>query len=243
LLQDAESKQRGVTAKEKSLQADLQVLDVHLDFHQLRAPIAGVLGALQAVPGQTLAVGAVVADVTDLSEIEVAAFVPPHAARKLRVGQTAHFTDSASGPQGKIAFIAAQAQPDTGNLLVKLRFPNQELGLRANQVTRIEVLTQPERKRLTIRESVIMEDQDPPVVVVATEIENKGDKGERTGKARRLQVRLGVRDRKQGVVEILALEDPANKQSVPVADAWFVIEGGHGLHDGDPLKLEAPKEH
>ena len=47
-------------------------------------PIKGVLGPIQVVPGQTLAVGATVAEVTDLTEIDVVAFAPPRLAN-LRV--------------------------------------------------------------------------------------------------------------------------------------------------------------
>ncbi len=249
-VQDAQSKQRGVNAKEKTLRAELQVLQLHLDFHNLRAPIVGVLGPIQAVPGQTLAVGAAVADVTDLSEIDVVAFAAPRAAQKLRQDQLAWFAGNdtgevnKAGPAGKVVFIAEQAQPDTGNLLVKVRFTNQQLRLRANQVARVQVLTQPETKRFAIPESALLEDQDPPLVIVAADVkvEKKEDKEVRTGKARRLRAILGVRDRAHHDVEILRLEDPATKEAVPVPGTLFIVEGGHGLHDGDLLKFEEHKD-
>jgi multidrug efflux pump subunit AcrA (membrane-fusion protein) len=246
-VQDAESKQRAVTAKEKTLRAELRVLDVQLGFFQLRAPIAGILGAIQIVPGQTLNVGAPVAEIMDLAEIDVVAFAPPWSAKKLRLDRRAWYAGKAQeepdkdGPEGKIVFIADQAQPDTGNLLVKVRFPNQQRKLRANQVARVLTLTQDERERHTIPEAALMEDQDPPLVVVAQDVEIKKNEehgDEHVGKARKLRAFLGVRDRAAHVVEVLRLEDPATKEAVPVAGTLFLVEGGHGLHDGDLVKVE-----
>jgi HlyD family secretion protein len=244
--QDAQSKQRAVAAKGKTLGAELRGLEVHLDYHQLRAPIKGVLGPIQVVPGQTLAVGATVAEVTDLTEIDVVAFAPPRLANKVRLGQPARFADKSSGDdfEGKVVFIADQAQPDTGSVLVKVRFANKAK-LRANQVTRVLVQTQAEAKRQSIPTVALMEDQHPPLVVIADEVEVKkhpehGD--EQIGKARKLRAFLGIRDRAENRVEILRLEDPATKKTVAVNDALFIVEGGHGLHDGDPLKVQQKKE-
>jgi len=244
--QDAESKKRAVTAKEKTLAAELRALTVHLDYHKLRAPIKGVLGPIQVVPGQTLAVGATVAEVTDLTEIDVVAFAPPRLANKVQLGQSARFAGKTSDddPEGKVVFIAEQAQPDTGSILVKVRFANKAK-LRANQVARVLVQTQVEKKRQTIPTAALMEDQDPPLVVIADEVEIKkhpehGD--EHIGKARKLRAFLGIRDRALSRVEILRLEDPATKKDVEVNEVLFIVEGGHGLHDGDPLKIQHKKE-
>jgi multidrug efflux pump subunit AcrA (membrane-fusion protein) len=249
--QDAESKQRGVAAKEKTLRADLNVLELQLDYHLLRAPITGTLGPILVAPGQTLAIGTTVADVTDLAELDVVAYAPPAVAQKLRLGQLAWYPGKAagevnrSGPQGKVVFIAAQAQPDTGNFLVKVRFPNEALLLRANQVTRARVLTQGEEARVTIPEAALLEDQDPPGVVVAEDVQVKKDhdgKDQHIGKARVLRAHLGIRDRARHVVEVLRLEDPETKEAFPVVGTQYIVEGGHGLHNGDLVKLEQPHE-
>jgi RND family efflux transporter MFP subunit len=246
-LQDAESRQRGVAAKEKTLRSELRALEIQLEYYQLRAPIAGILGPIQIVPGQTLAIGAAVADVTDLAELDLVAFAAPRAAQKLAVNQDAWYagadaTAAKNDPRGKVIFIAEQAQPDTGNLLVKVRFPNQDRRLRANQVTRAQVLTQPEKQRLTVPEAALMEDQEPPLVVVADNVKMQKNpetkKDEQVGEARKLVVHLGVRDRSRHVIEILGLEDPKTNKDVPVEGTLFIVEGGHGLQDGDLLKVD-----
>jgi RND family efflux transporter MFP subunit len=252
-LQDAESRLRGIDAKETAGKADLKLVDEKLKHYTLRAPIDGRLGLLQVVPGQTLVVGNLVAEVVNLNEIDVLCFVPPHTAARLALNQPARLVGrddvpatSSAGGQGKVIYISEEAQPETGNFAVKVRFVNKDLKLRSNTVQRLEVQTQPEKERFTIKEAALIEDQDPPVVVIIEKLETiknkETDKDEEIGVARRLRATIGVRNRRQGVVEILSLEDPETKQTFSVEDANFVIEGGQGLETGDKVKLEAEEE-
>jgi HlyD family secretion protein len=86
-LKTAESKQREIGAKQKGIEDGLKALDDQLDLYVLRAPIAGRLGPIQAVPGQTLALGATVAEVVDLNAIDVLCFVPPYTAARLALAR------------------------------------------------------------------------------------------------------------------------------------------------------------
>jgi RND family efflux transporter MFP subunit len=253
-LEDAEAKQQALLAKERGARADLQALDVQLDYYQLRAPIAGQLGTVHAVPGQILSIGTAVADVVDLAEVDVYCLAPPAAASRLAPGQSAALKQDGSagstGPEGKVVFVAVQAQPETGSFPVKVRFPNPDQRLRANAVVRVEVLTEPQKERLTVPAAALLDDQDPPAVVVVEDVETKkGDGGheDKVGKAKKLVAQTGVRDRARGLVEILGLEDPKTKKSVSPDGLLFIVEGGHGLHDDDAVKLavdeEKDKEH
>src|SRR5208283_1154916 len=103
-------------------------------------------------------------------------YVPPRTFAQLAVNQNARLLNVEGMPQGKVVFLAVQAQAETGNFAVKLRFPNPDLRLKANMVMRAEVQTQPEQKRLTIRDTALMEDQDPPGVVVVEEVKTEKDK-------------------------------------------------------------------
>lgn len=244
---EAESRQKAATAKHAVAIADLKALDEQLEFYSLRAPIAGRLSLVQAVPGQTLSPGTVVADVLKLDLIDVLCYAPPEAARRLALDQPAQLilveapSAEAKPPlTGKVAFIAVQAQPETGNVAVKVRFPNPGLRLGANAVVRVNVQTQPERERLTIPESALAEDQEPPTVVVVQDVKTEKKEGEehRLGKARKLQASVGIRDRDRHIVELLSLEDPANKEKVSAANLLFITAGGQGLHDDDAVKLE-----
>ena len=164
------------------------------------------------------------------------------AERKLETGAK---EGPAASPEGKIVFIADQAEADTGNFAVKVRFPNRDLKLRANAVVRLRVLTRPGKACWALPESALMEDQDPPGVVVVEDVEvkkNADGKDEQTGKARRLRAVIGVRDRVLHQVEILRLEDPEKKWQGDLETALIVVEKGQGVQTGDAVRLEEEEE-
>jgi RND family efflux transporter MFP subunit len=257
-LKDAESKLKGAKGRLVQGAKDEEALRTQLKLHALAAPISGRLGRLQIMPGQTLSVGAAVADVIDLDEqIDVLCFVPAGMVRRLRTGQLAFAgpvekdASAAADPEadGQVEYIADQAEPETGNFAVKVRFNNKEAHLRANRVLRIRVLTQPGKECLSLPEAAVSEDQEVPTVVIVEDIKvEKNDEGkeETVGVARRLQARLGVRDRTNHQVEIVGLEDPDKEAKVKwqgeVKDQQFVVEGGLGLQTGDKVKLQAPDD-
>ncbi len=215
-----------------------------MDFYTLRAPIDGRLSIVQAVPGQTLTPGTVVADVVDLEKIDVLCFAPPDTAALLALQQPAKLIIEETGPHaekhelaGTVAFVGVQAQAETGNVPVKVRFPNPDLRLRANSIVRVHVLTQPVQPRLTIPETALTEDSDVPTVLLVVD-----GKNEKTGKdekqVHRAEAIVGIRDREHGLVELLGLRDPETHKDMPLERALFVTAGGNGLHNDDAVKLE-----
>src|SRR5262249_12796607 len=216
-LKDAESKLAAAQSKLAAGAKQLEALRVQLNLLSLSAPITGRVGRIQTVIGQTLHVGDSVADVIDLDDqIDVICFVPPSVVGKLSLKQaalTGGFDADPSLPQaeGEVAFIANQADPDTGNFAVKVRFSNKEAKLPANRVLRVRVLTTPGRECLSIRESAVSEDEQRPTVVAVLNVKtekNAEGKEETVGIARRLEAVLGIRDRTLHQVEIVRLEDP-----------------------------------
>ena len=246
-MQEALSKQKGSLAKKETAKAQVSALAQQLSFYSLQSPIAGRLGLIQVVPGQTLAVGTTVAEVLDLKEIDVLCNVPPYIAAKLSLNKPAKIDaggehEEAKAPAGKVVFIALQGHPDTGNIAVKVRFPNPELHLTANTMVHVQIETQPVKNRLTVPEAAILEDQDPPGVVLVREVsEEKDGKQVKIKKAWKLQAEVGTRDHEHHVVELLELKDPKDKKAVPTKDTVFIIEGAHGLEDGDEVKIEEEK--
>jgi RND family efflux transporter MFP subunit len=228
---------------------ELNSLDRQLKLYTLTAPRKGRLGRLQIVVGQTLAAGTAVAEVIDVEDdISILCFVPASDARKLQVGQSARVggvdrdpADAGADPEGKVEFIADQAEVESGLIAVKVRFPNRDLKLRASTVTRLRVLTKPDKACWAISEAALMEDSDPPAVVVVENKEEKplpNGKAEETGVARRLRAIIGVRDRVKKQVEVLRLEDPEKKWKGDLETVVIVVEKGQGLQTGDAIKLE-----
>lgn len=254
---DAKSKHEATKAKKDMARAELRALDEQLSLYTLRAPIAGRLGLVHVVPGQTLAIGATVAEVVDLDEIDVLCFVPARTVSHLRLDQPVRVADPAEPAEdaskvenGRIVFIADQAQAETGTIAVKARFANRNRKLRANTLLRVRVLTDKKAGCLTIPEDALLEDQKDPAVLVVTTEKEKNEKGEEEEHqvVHKYQVELGLRDRDKHKVEILGLIDPKEKDAkekkvLPVEkDALFIVEGGHGLEDGDHVKEKKEEE-
>jgi multidrug efflux pump subunit AcrA (membrane-fusion protein) len=171
--------------------------------------------------------------------------VPPHVAKRLKKGQAARLggideLPTAANPEGTVEFIAQQAEVDTGNFAVKIRFPNNELGLRVNTTLRVRILTTPGKACLTLPEAAVFKDQDPPAVIVVEDhqVKTVDDKDVETGKARKLRVKLGMHDRSLHLVEVLGLEDPENQWRGSLDTAKFVVERAQGLRTGDLIRLE-----
>jgi HlyD family secretion protein len=249
--------QAGVRAVDRKLEAadrELESLKRQLDLYTLTAPRKGRLGRLQVVTGQTLAIGAPVAEVVDIEDdIDVLCFVPPADARKLKLGYPARFggvekgpaAEATADPEGKVEFIADQAEAETGCFAVKVRFPNRDLKLRASTVVRVRVRTQEGTACWAVPESALIEDQDPPAIVVVEDVEvkkNADGKDEQQGKARRLRAVLGVRDRVLHQVEVVRLEDPEKKWKGDLEHALIAVEKAQGLQTGDAVKLEEEEE-
>jgi multidrug efflux pump subunit AcrA (membrane-fusion protein) len=251
-LEDAEAKLRATQARIEAGIQDIAALDQQLKLYSLSTPRKGRLGRIQVVPGQTMTVGAVAAEVVDLEdEIDVLCYVPPGTARKLHADQSARLggldmpSPVAADPEGKVVFIAEQAEPETGGFAVKVRFPNPDAHLRANVALPVRVLTQPDKECLAIPESALMEDQEPPYVLVVEDPKtqkNAEQKEEQVGKARQLQAVVGIRDRVLHQVELVRLEDKDKKWKGTVQDALFIVEKGQGLQTGDPVKLQEEED-
>jgi RND family efflux transporter MFP subunit len=253
---EARSKLTSMELGVKAGETQLSGLNEELAYYTLTAPISGRLDRLLVVPGQILAIGAPVAQILDLDDqIDLLCFVPPSTKLKLNEGQPVRMGTvediSAGGQakadpnsQGQIVFIANQAEVDTGNFAVKARFPNNRLKLPGFVTLRAQVLTTPGKAALTLPESALMEDQDPPAVIAVEneKMEKKGDKETETGTARKLQVKVGIRDRILHLVEILGLDDPEKKWQGSLDTAKFVTEKGQGLKTGDPIRLEEEDE-
>jgi multidrug efflux pump subunit AcrA (membrane-fusion protein) len=256
-LEDAASKVMGAHYKVLAGQKDLQTLQTQRQLLSICSPIRGRLGRLLVVQGQTVPPGGHISEVVDVDDqIDVLCFVSSHVARELALGQTARVgalgedSSTSSTVEGSIVFIGPQGETDTGNIAVKVRFPNRDLGLRANTTLRVRVLTKPGKACRSLPESAFMEDQDPPTVIAVEDIETKPPVGnakpEQVGKARILKAITGIHDRVLHQVEILRLEDPEpdpkKRWKGNLENAMFIVAKGKGLQTGDIVKLEQDED-
>ena len=249
-LKDAESKQKATQSKEEIARAEIKVIDEQLTLYTLRAPIDGQLGMVHANLGQTLAAGTTIAEVIDLSEIDVLCFVPASTVAHLELDQVVRIkengepsSDDAKSEEGRIVYISDQAQAETGTVAVKARFANRKRKLRSNTLLRVRVLTEKKADCMSIPEAALLEDQEKPAVLVVVREKKKDERGEeKEGEyVHKYEAELGVRDRDKQRVEILGLFEvkEEKKKAVPLnKDTRFVVEGGHGLEDDDLVTLK-----
>jgi RND family efflux transporter MFP subunit len=248
-LNQALAQEKAAKAKVEAVQSELKTLEEEAALYVLRAPIGGRLGLFNAGLGQALAVGTTVAEIVNLDEIDVLCFVPLRTASLLKLQQEARLEgEPESAELGHVTFIGVQAQPETGTVAVKVRFPNKKRGLRANMLQRLQVLTNSKKDCLTIPESALMEDTDPPrvnVVETFTEKDKKTGKEEERHRSKKLEAEVGLRGtvvehgKEEHKVEILGLKDIETKKPVPLTEkTLFVYEGGNGLESGDLIKKE-----
>jgi RND family efflux transporter MFP subunit len=245
-LADAESRYRLAQAKVKTAQAELQGLQEQLDWYAIRAPINGRLGLMRVAPGQTLSVGTPITDIFDLSEVDILCFVPPHLMGRLALHQPARLRspEGSSAASGRVCFLAVQAEAESGNFAVKVRFPNPDLRLRVGRLEHVQVQTQPARARqAVVPAAALIEDRDPPLALGVEDLKEEVKEGKKVkiGRVRRLQAIVGLRTPEQEV-ELLRLFDPQRRQEVSPQGRWFIIAGGQGLQDGDPVYLEEDEE-
>jgi RND family efflux transporter MFP subunit len=248
-----EAAQALVRADDRKLEAaekEEVALETQMRLYTLAAPRKGTLGRIQVVMGQTLPVGAPVAEVVDIEEeIDVLCFVAPSEVRKLQVGQPAHYgslgkTDGETGPspEGKVVYIADQAEPDSGLFAVKVRLPNTDLKLRASTVARVKILTKPGKVCWAVPEAAVLEDDVQPRIVIVENIEEKTNhdgKEEKVGAARRLRVTLGIHDREKKLIEIVSIGD---KWQGELENVEVIFDKGRSLETGDVVKFEEEEE-
>jgi RND family efflux transporter MFP subunit len=242
VLQSAEAHQRAAKAKQATARAERQAAEAQLALYTVGAPIAGRIGAFHATLGQTLAVGTVVTEIIDLNKVDILCYAPAGTVAGIARGQKARLPDH--DREGEVVFLAEQAQPETGNIAVKVRFDNKGLDLRAGTLQRVIVRTRENEKARYLPEDTLFEDQDPPAVLVAEP--GKDKEGKPIYTAKRYLAKVGLRDRyrEKRPWELLGLTDPETKKPVPFDDETrFIAEGGLGLEDGDLVKeKEEPKE-
>jgi RND family efflux transporter MFP subunit len=177
-LQEAEARERAARAKQGTARADCKALEEQLALYTVRAPIDGRIGAFHASVGGTLAAGTVVTEIIDLNKVDILCFAPAGIAGEIARGQRNLKGEQKAllllpgiepdhAPVGRVVFLAEQAQAETGNVAMKVRFDNSALDLRAGTLQKVAVQTDHKKDARWLPEDALLEDQDPPGVLVA----------------------------------------------------------------------------
>jgi RND family efflux transporter MFP subunit len=152
---------------------------------RLASPLDGVVSRVNVLPGQTVDLNTVVAEIVDLRRLVATVAVPADEAMQVKAGQTAEiFADNAKKPAatGSVAFVSPSVDIKNNAAPVRLTLP-EDSGLRPGQFVRARIVTEERTGRLVVpRESIVKVDDEPVLFVVADD------------KAVQMPVKIGLRD-------------------------------------------------
>lgn len=205
----------------------------HLDYHTIRAPIDGVLDSLTCHPGQTIVVGSPIGEVVDTRQVFASVWLPTRSASSVRVGQVArvypsdaHETSTdATGPEeqgmtARVAFVGRVADPQTGNLPIRLLVDNPGGRLTIGQSVRVSITVDEGKDALQVPAVAVLDLGEGPVLNVV-----------RDGKSVVLHPEVGAP--RAGWVAVSGTD---LKEGEPV-----IVEGGYNLPEGTPVKSAEAK--
>ena len=135
---------RQAQAKTEAAAAGLALADTRLSQGTLTAPLAGLVLAKHAEPGEMLAPGAPVLTVGNMDEVWLRAYIPETELGRVKVGQLARITvDSWPGRtfEGRISFVSPEAEFTPKNVQtekervklvyrIKITLPNPRMELK-----------------------------------------------------------------------------------------------------------------
>lgn len=139
-------------AQLKSAQAQLASTAVGIREAALVAPINGVVGRKNVVPGEKVSAEQELMTVVDLSTLELAGVVGTHQVSALKPGQTlgVRVEGASEAVEGKIDRIAPQAEPGTRGIRVVVVLDNPKEVFRAGQYASATVMLEDKAQRLTV---------------------------------------------------------------------------------------------
>ena len=220
--------------KIKTADALVDFSQAHLDYHTIRAPIDGVLDSLHCHPGQTIAVGTPIGEVVDSRQVFASIWLPPRSAASVRVGMAAHVghgdardpaPDTSAEEEkemaGKVAFVGRVADPQTGNLPIRVLVDNPHGRLTIGQSVRVSIIVDERKGVLQVPAEAVLDLGEGPVLNVV-----------RDGKT--VVLHPEVKTPHGGWIEVAGTD---LKEGEPV-----IVEGGYNLPEGTPVKLGGEKE-
>jgi Cu(I)/Ag(I) efflux system membrane fusion protein len=159
----------------------------------IRAPQAGNVSEKAVVQGSYVEAGALLMEITDLSEVWLLANVPESALAGLTLGATAEVRVSGeqAARKGELSFIYPEIDVAQRTAQVRIRLPNRELTLRPGMSAQV-TLPLPAREGLFIPHTAVLDAGERKFVFVQHE----------DGRFSQLSVELGARAGE--LIEVLA---------------------------------------
>ncbi len=140
-------------------EAEVALARTRLDKMTVRAPFSGTTGLRLVSPGDYVAVGQNLVELTDTSSLKVEFSIPERHLQLLRSGQSISLTIDALGKQnfqGTVYAISPSADPGSHNISVRARVPNPEGLMRPGLFARINIITSRNEQALIVPEQALI---------------------------------------------------------------------------------------
>jgi membrane fusion protein (multidrug efflux system) len=174
--------------KLNSARSELAAARTQLALLEIAAPLTGTLVRLNAKLGQAVESNTVLAEITDLNRLVVAANVPSREALLLKPGQPVQFGAGGS-TVGTLRFVGKDIDPKDDTILVRASVP-PESGFQPGQFLSIRIICEEHKSCLAVpEESVVMDSTGGGALMMV-----EGDQ------AIRKAVKVGLRE--AGLVEV-----------------------------------------
>jgi len=186
----------------KAIEAQVAVAKKALADTVVTAPQAGIISQRHAQAGEKLPIDGKILTLVDLAEMEVEAAVPEGDIPSIRVGQEVSFHVEGFGERdfiGRIDRINPATQTGSRSILVYAMLPNGDGALKGGMFARGSVTLSRVAQALVVPITAVQEAAGKAQVFAIA-----GDRLELR------QVKLGLRNEDEGVVQILAGLDAQN---------------------------------
>jgi len=123
-------------------QAQLEDIEARLARAKICSEVDGTLNDLPVEVGEYVQRGQMVAEITDMDTVKVAADVPEKDIRYLRAGQKVRIFDRLSGRvdlTGRITYISETADPVARTTRIEISVPNEDRKLHDKQIVSVEL--------------------------------------------------------------------------------------------------------
>jgi RND family efflux transporter MFP subunit len=128
-------------AQLKAIEAQIRQQRVGLAYHQVTAPVAGVVGDVPVRVGDSVTRSTALTTIDQSAGLEVYINVPVQEAQSLRVGLPVHLVDDRGAivSTSEVSFVAPSVDPGTQSVLAKAVLDAAH-GLRTEQIVRARVV-------------------------------------------------------------------------------------------------------
>ncbi|MCY1021047.1 efflux RND transporter periplasmic adaptor subunit [Pyxidicoccus sp. MSG2] len=213
------SAEAAAVAAEQRARAAVDVARRNVGRSELKAPFDGIVTAVFIRQGEAVdGTGQPVLQVSAVDPVELRAFVPQEDAARVQAGMRASLSveGQAGARPGEVVAVSPSIDPTSGNVLVRLRFPNPAGALRLGAFGRAGILLGEQGTAITLPSSALLPLEDGGLGVAVV----------REGKVRGVPVTVWSEEGGQAVVQ------------GPLQDGQDVIvEGGYSLPDGAGVEV------